>query len=41
MWVVEEFIFREGCLGMFGRWKGKDQRYLLLNVYGPQLTSQK
>lgn len=26
---------------MIGDWKGKTNRYMLINVYGPQLTSQK
>lgn len=37
----EQILSGENYLGVLGQWKGKSSKYLLFNVYGPQLISQK
>lgn len=41
VWSIEQIITSEHFLGLIGNWRGKDNKYLLFNVYAPQLTSQK
>lgn len=41
VWSCSQIITGDHYLGLTGEWKGKTNKYLLLNVYGPQLTSQK
>lgn len=41
VWKTDHVISGDGFLGMIGEWTGKRKKYLLLNMYGPQLSSQK
>lgn len=41
VWNSTQLITGEHFLGVVGDWKRRLKKYLLLNVYGPQLTSKK
>lgn len=41
IWISDQIITGDSFLGIIGEWRGKRFKFLLLNVYGPQLTSQK
>lgn len=41
VWNTSQIIAGNRFRGVIGDWKGKTNKYLLLNVYRPQLTSEK